>query len=171
MVEWPLVHPWWGGCHWWRAHLRSSSRIWPLWGHDLVCQANHSGWACAPSSRGGGLTESAAILVRCLWEKANIDMVSPCRSNLISVLVLDGRQLRASARSIFLPGQYIMTRSYCCRWRSILWSRAGAAVRFFKLIILRGLWSVSTMNVLLYRYVWNFSQPYMMAKSSLSMLA
>ena len=33
-------------------------------------------------------------------------------------------------------------------------------MRFFKLIISRGLWSVST-----YRYVWNFSQPYMMAKS------
>ena len=114
---------------------------------------------------------SAAILVRCLGEKAYINMASTHRSNLISVLVLDGRQLRASARSISLPGQYVMTRSYCCRWRSNLWSRAGATVRFFKLIISRGLWSVSTTNVLPYRYVWNFSQPYTMAKSSLSMLA
>ena len=43
--------------------------------------------------------------------------------------------------------------------------------RRLRLIISRGLWSVSMMNVLLYRYVWNFSQPYTMAKSSLSMLA
>ena len=92
------------------------------------------------------------------------------RSNLILVLVLDGRQLRASPRSISLPGQYVMTRSYCCRWRSILWSCAGVTVRFFKLIISRGLWSVFMMNVLPYRYVWNFSQPYMMARSSLSMI-
>ena len=98
-------------------------------------------------------------------------MVSTQRSNLISVFVLDGRWLRASTRSISLPGWYVMTRSYCCRWRSILWNHVGAAVRFFKLIISRGLWSVSTMNVLPYRYVWNFSQPYMMVKSSLSMLA
>ena len=110
---------------------------------------------------------SALILVRCLGVKVNIDMVSTQRSNLISVLVLDGRQLRASTRSISLPGQYVMTRSYCCRWRSILWRHAGATVRFFRPIILWGLWSVSTMNVLPYRYVWNFSQPYMMAKSSL----
>ena len=100
-----------------------------------------------------------------------MEMALTHRSSLISVLVLDGRWLRASARSISLPGLYVMIRSYCCRWRSILWSHAGAAVRFFKLIISRGLWSVSTMNVLPYRYVWNFSHPYTMAKSSLSMLA
>ena len=100
-----------------------------------------------------------------------MEMASTRRSSLILVLVLDGRQLRTSARSISLPGLYVMIRSYCCRWRSILWSRAGAAVRFFKLIISRGLWSVSMTNVLPYRYVWNFSHPYMMAKSSLSMLA
>ena len=105
--------------------------------------------------------------MRHLGEKANITMALTHRSNLISVLVLDGRWLRASTRSISLPGWYVMTRSYCCRWRSILWSHAGAAVRFFKLIISRGLWSVSMMNVLPYRYVWNFSQPYTMAKSSL----
>ena len=64
-------------------------------------------------------------------------MASTRRSNLTSVFVLDGRQLRASARSISLPGWYMMTRSYCCRWRSILWRHAGAAVRFFRLIILR----------------------------------
>ena len=104
--------------------------------------------------------------MRHLGEKGNIDMVLTHRSNLISVLVLDGRWLRASTRSISLPGQYIMTRSYCCRWRNILWSHAGAAVRFFKLIISRGL-SISMTNVLLYRYVWNFS-PYTMAKSSLN---
>ena len=114
---------------------------------------------------------SAAILVRHLWENAKVDMASTHRSNLISVLVLDGRWLRASTRSISLPGLYVMIRSYCCRWRSILWSHAGAAVRFFRLIISRGLWSVSMMNVLPYRYVWNFSQPYTIAKSSLSMLA
>ena len=104
-------------------------------------------------------------------KQANIDMASTQRSSWISVLVLEGRQLRVSARSISLPCRYMMTRLYCCRWRSILWRHAGATVRFFRLIILRGLWSVSMMNVLPYRYVWNFSQPYTMAKSSLSMLA
>ena len=98
---------------------------------------------------------SALILARHLRVKANINMALTQRSNLISVLVLDGRQLRASTRSISLPGWYVMTRSYCCRWRSILWRHAGAAVRFFRLIISRGLWSISTMNVLLYRYMWN----------------
>ena len=125
---------------------------------------------CAPL-RGWGPIVSAPILIRCLGVKANIDMALTQRSNLISVFVLDGRQLRASTRSISLPGWYMMTRSYCCRWRSILWRCAGATVRFFRLIISRGLWSISTMNVLPYRYVWNFSQPYMMAKSSLLMLA
>ena len=96
-----------------------------------------------------------------------MEMVLTHRSSLILVLVLDRRWLRAFARSISLPGLYVMIRSYCCRWRSILWSRAGAAVRCFKLIISRDLWSVSKTNVLLYRYVWNFSHPYMMAKSSL----
>ena len=113
---------------------------------------------------------STPILVRYLGVKANINMASTQRSNLISVFVLDGRWLRASARSISLPGWYMMARSYCCRWRSILWRHAGATVRFFKLIISRGSWSISMMNVLPYRYVWNFSQPYLMAKSSLLML-
>ena len=92
-------------------------------------------------------------------------------SRWISMLVLDGRQLRASARSISLPGLCVMTMSYCCSQRSILWSLTGAAMRFFRLIISRGLWSVSTMNVLPYRYMWNLSQLYTMARSSLLMLA
>ena len=53
MVELPLIHPWSGCLHWLRVRHRSSSKILLLWGHDLVCQANHSGWVCAPS-RGWG---------------------------------------------------------------------------------------------------------------------
>ena len=54
MVEWPLIHPWSGCHHRWRVCHGSSSKILPHWGHDLVCQANHSGWVCAPL-RGGGV--------------------------------------------------------------------------------------------------------------------
>ena len=57
MVEWPLVHPWWGGRHRWIACLGNSSRIWLLGGHDLVCPANRLGWVGAPS-RGWGLIAS-----------------------------------------------------------------------------------------------------------------
>ena len=57
MVELPLVHPWLGCYCRWRAHHGSSSRILPLWGHDLVCQANHAGWVCA-LLRGWGPTVS-----------------------------------------------------------------------------------------------------------------
>ena len=57
MVKWPLVHPWSGCHHQWRVHHGSSSKILPLWGHDLVCWANHSGWVCA-LSKGWGLIES-----------------------------------------------------------------------------------------------------------------
>ena len=74
--------------------------------------------------RMGSHCVSAPILVRHLGVKANIDMALTQRSNLISVFILDGRWLRASARSISLPGWYVMTRSYCCRWRSILWRHA-----------------------------------------------
>ena len=98
-------------------------------------------------------------------------MASTLRSRQISVLVLDGRQLRASVRSISLPGQYMMTMSYFCSQRSICWNLTGDAMRFFRLIISRGLWSVLMINVLPHRYVWNLSQLYMMARSSLSMLA
>ena len=139
--------PPWSGCHHrWRVHHGSSSKILLLWGHDLVCQAQPFRVSLCTIKRMGSHCVSALILVRCLRVKANIDMASTQRSNLISVFVLDGRWLRASTRSISLPGQYIMTRSYCCRWRSILWRCAGAAVRIFRLIILRGLWSISTMN-------------------------
>ena len=71
--------------------------------------------------------------------KANINMALTLRSNLISVLVLEGRQLRASARSISLPGQYVMTRSYCCRKRSILWSHARGHCEIFQADHLEGL--------------------------------
>ena len=155
MVEWPLIHPWLGCLHWLRVHHGSSSRILLLWGHGPVNQASHSGWVCT-IERMGSHCVSSPILVRCLGVKAYIDMVPTQRSNWISVLVLDGRWLRASARSISLPGLHMMTRSYCCRQRSILWRCAGATMRFCRLIIWRGLWSVCMMNVLPYRYVWNF---------------
>ena len=41
--------------------------------------------------RMGSHCVSAAILVRCLWENAKVDMALTHRSNLISMLVLDGR--------------------------------------------------------------------------------
>ena len=62
MVEWPLIHPWWGGHHRWRAHLGSSSRIWPLWGHDLVCQAKPFRVSQCTIERMGSHCISAAIL-------------------------------------------------------------------------------------------------------------
>ena len=37
-------------------------------------------------------------------------------------------------------------------------------MRIFRLIISRACGLFSTMNVLLYRYIWNFSQPYTIAK-------
>ena len=141
--------------------------------HDIVSAGwwnDHSFTLGEEVTINGEFITVAPVECGCSGVKANIDMALTQRSNLISVLVLDGRQLRASATSISLPGWYVMTRSYCCRWRSILWRCAAATMRFFRLIILRGLWSICTMNVLPYRYVWNFSQPYTMAKSSLSIL-
>ena len=82
---------------------------------------------------------SAAILVRQLLVKAEMDMASTLRSSWICVSVHERRQLRASARNISLPGLYVMIMSYCCSQRSILCSLAGAAVRFFILIISSGL--------------------------------
>ena len=64
-VEWPLVHPWWGGCNQWRVCHGRSSRIWLLWGHDLVYPANCSRWVCAPL-RGWGPIESL------LWSWSDI---------------------------------------------------------------------------------------------------
>ena len=56
-VERPLVLPWLGDLHWWKACHGSSSKIWLLRGHIPVCQVNCSGWSCAPL-RGWGLTVS-----------------------------------------------------------------------------------------------------------------
>ena len=67
--------------------------------------------------------------------KADIDMASTLMLNMICVSVRNGRQVRASARSISLPGLYVMVMSYCCSQRSILCSLTGAAIRFFMLII------------------------------------
>ena len=78
---------------------------------------------------------SAAIFIRWLLVKADMDMASTLRLSLICVSVHEGRQLRASARSISLPGLYVMVMSYCCSQRSILCSLTGAAIRFFMLII------------------------------------
>ena len=120
----------------------------------------------------GSCCVSSAILVSQLLENVERDIASTRRSSWISELfALDSKCLNASVSNISFPGQYIMTISYCCKHNSILCSWSGAEMRFFMLIISRGLWSVSTMNDLLYRYVWNFSHPKMMANSSLSMLA
>ena len=87
---------------------------------------------------------STAIFVRWLLVKAEMDMALTLRLSWICVSVYEGRWLRASARSISLPGLYVMVMSYCCSQRSILFSLAGAAIRFFILIISSSLWSVST---------------------------
>ena len=62
---------------------------------------------------------SAPIFVRRLLVKAEMDMASNLRSSWICVSVCEGRWLRASARSISLPGLYIMVMSYWCSQRSI----------------------------------------------------
>ena len=111
--------------------------------------------------------------VCCLGQSAtgkswNIDS----QVSLISELfALDGKWLSASASNISLPGRYVMTMSYCCTHNNILCKQTGAEVRFFKQIISRGLWSLSTTKDLLYRYVWNFLQPKRIANSSLSIFA
>ena len=113
-----------------------------------------------------------AVLVSWLLEKAEIDIAPTHRSSLISELfALDGKWLSASASSISVPGQYVMTMLYCCSCKSILCKWTWAEIRFFKQIICKGLWSLSTTKDLLYRYVWNFSQPKTIANSSLSMFA
>ena len=73
------------------------------------------------------------------------------------MFVLEGRQLRASARSISLPGLYVMTRFTAADGGASSGGMPVATVRFFRLIILRGLWSVSMMNVLPYRYIMELS--------------
>ena len=101
---------------------------------------------------------SIAVLVSWLLENAAKDIASTRRSSLISVLfALEGKWLSASVSNISLPGQYIMTMSYCCNLNNILCSLTGAEIRFLRQIISNGLWSLSTTNDLLYRYVWNFS--------------
>ena len=98
------------------------------------------------------------------------DIMSTWRSSLISELfALKGKWLSASASNISLPGWYIMTMLYCCSLNNILCNLTGAEIRFFKQIISRGLWSLSTTNDLLYRYIWNFPHPNMIANSSCSM--
>ena len=107
------------------------------------------------------------VLVSRLLENAAKDIASTRRLSLISVLfALKGKQLRASASNISLPGWYIMTMSYCCNFNNIFCNLTGAEIKFFKQIISNGLWSLSTTNNLLYRYIWNFSHPNTMANSS-----
>ena len=100
------------------------------------------------------------------------DIASTQRSSLISELfALEGKRLSASASNISLPGQYVMTMSYCCNLSNILCNLTGAEIRFLRQIISSGLWSLSTTNDLPYRYVWNFLHPNTMANSSRSMFA
>ena len=81
------------------------------------------------------------LVVSQLLEKAEIDIALIHRLSLISELfALDGKWLSASASNISLPGQYMMTMSYCCSHKSILCKQTGAEIRFFKQIISRGLW-------------------------------
>ena len=55
--------------------------------------------------------------------------------------------------------------------RSIPWSLGGALFNDFLKIVSRGSWSVSTMTLRPYKYVWNLSTPQAMARLSLSILA
>ena len=120
----------------------------------------------------GSFCVSCAVLVSQLLENAAKDIALTRRSSLISELfALNGKWLSASANNISLPGPYVMTMSYCCSLNSILCKQTGAEIRFFKQIISKGLWSLSTTKDLPYRYIWNFSQPKTIANSSHSMFA
>ena len=147
MVGWWLIHLSWVGHPWLRVHHRNPSSFWPyvhLLGQPFsvsLCTADKNGSCCV----------SAAILVGWLLVKAELICINSEVELDVCVSVCEGRWLRASARSIYLPGLYIMIMSYCCSQISILCSLAGAAMRFFILIISSSLWSVLTVNVLLYR--------------------
>ena len=139
------VHPWSGCHHWWKVCHGSSSKILLLWEHNLVCQGNRSRVSLCTIERMGvplclcsNLGQMSSRGEGKHWY--GIDLEGP---TWFQCWFWIGRWLRASTRSISLPGQYVMTTSYCCRWRSILWRHAGATVRFFRLIISRGLWSMS----------------------------
>ena len=104
-----------------------------LGGHDLVCQANHSGWVSAPL-RGWGLIASrlqswwdiSGRMRRLIWHWLVGLTWSRC-------WFWTGGRLRASARSISLPGLYVMIRSYCLQTeehslescRGLLWDFSG----------------------------------------------
>ena len=125
-----------------------------IFGHPLSvnqCTVNRIGSFCV----------LFAVLVSRLLGNAEMDIASTQRSSLICELFAhdDGKWLSASASNISLPGRYVMAMSYCYRCNSILCKWTGAEVKFFKLIISSGLWSVSTIKDLLYKYMWNFLQP------------
>ena len=88
-----------------------------------------------------------------------------------SFVFLFSNRENLSARVISLPGRQMMLRSYSCRRSSIRCKRVGAAIKFFRLIIYNGLWSLSTWNLHPYKYVLNRSQPKTTARSSRSMFA
>ena len=171
MVELPLIHLW-VGCHCqWRTHHGSSSKILLLWGHDLVCQANHSGWVCA-LLRGWDPTVSlhwswSGILG---WRQTSIwhPLRGPAGSRCWSWKEGGwGHQPKTFPCLVCMwwPGHTAADRGASSGgmwgplWDSSGWSSWGAC-------------GLSSWQMFLpYRYVWNFSQPYTMAKSSLSMLA
>ena len=149
-----------------------SQYVWAILGTCLHFSGQLFSVSLCTVDKIGSRCVSSVVLVNQLLENVEIDITLTRRSSWISELfALDGKWLNASASNISFPGQYVMTISYCCRHNNILCNWAGAEMRFFMLIISRGLWSVLTMNDLLYMYVWNFSHLKTMANSSLSMLA
>ena len=147
MVGWWLVHLSWVDHPQLRVCHRNPHNFWQFWGCLCICQANHSVSIYVLLTRLDLVvfllqSLSGGSLWRLTW------IWHQLRSSLICVSVCEGRLLRASARSISLPGLYVMVLSYCCSQRSILCSLPGAAIRFFILINSSGLWSVSTVNVL-----------------------
>ena len=134
-------HPWWGGSTIDEEFVTEAPVESGRSGDTtLSVRPNHSGWVSAPSRGWGPIEVSAAILVRHLGDKANIDMASTQRSNLISVLVLDGRAAKGICQKHFSawPVHYDQVILLQMEEHS-LESCRGPLWRFFRLIISRGL--------------------------------
>lgn len=71
----------------------------------------------------------------------NLSVVN-CTKSVLMSRSLFGKRDRPSTR-VISSGRYVMTISYSWRQSSIRWRRVGAAVRFFRDIIFRGLRSLS----------------------------
>ena len=83
----------------------------------------------------------------------------------------DGKWLSTSASNISLPGQYIMTMSYCCRRNSIRCKQLELRSSFSNWSSLAVCDQFLPVKDLPYKYVWNFLQPKTIASSSLLMFA